>query len=105
MAGGELDPEAVQRRVVSLDRMLFVHRGGIELRDVSADGKVELRYTGMCTGCTYRPVCSEATVRPALLELEGVESVEILGGRIDAGNQGRLAGGLDDWRRRGAVNS
>jgi hypothetical protein len=54
----------------------------------------------MCTGCTYRPVCSEVTVRPALLELEGVVSVEIQGGRINEGNQARLVEDLEKWRRR-----
>jgi Fe-S cluster biogenesis protein NfuA len=99
MGGEGVDREAVERRVRSVDRMMFVHRGGVELADVDDQGNVEVRYTGMCTGCTYRPVCSEVTVRPALLELEGVVSVEIQGGRINEGNQARLVADLEKWRR------
>ncbi|WP_203881123.1 NifU family protein [Planotetraspora kaengkrachanensis] len=79
--------------------MMSVHRGGVELAGVDDQGTVEVRYTGMCTGCTYRPVCSEVTVRPALLELEGVVSVEIHGGRIDEGNRARLVADLEKWPR------
>ncbi|WP_204071523.1 NifU family protein [Planotetraspora phitsanulokensis] len=82
-----------------MGRMMSVHRGGVELAGVDDQGNVEVRYTGMCTGCTYRPVCSEVTVRPALLQLEGVVSVEIQGGRIDEGNQARLVADLERWRR------
>jgi Fe-S cluster biogenesis protein NfuA len=96
-----VDREAVERRVRSVDRMMFVHRGGVELADVDDEGTVEVRYTGMCTGCTYRPVCSEVTVRPALLDLDGVVSVRIQGGRIDEGKQTRFAADLEAWRRPG----
>jgi Fe-S cluster biogenesis protein NfuA len=96
-----VDREAVERRVRSVDRMMFVHRGGVELADVDDQGIVEVRYTGMCTGCTYRPVCSEVTVRPALLDLDGVVSVRIQGGRIDEGKQARFAAELEAWRRPG----
>ncbi|AWS40214.1 NifU family protein [Streptosporangium sp. 'caverna'] len=99
MGGAGVDREAVERRVRSVDRMMFVHRGGVELADVDDQGNVEVRYTGMCTGCTYRPVCSEVTVRPALLAIEGVVSVKIQGGRIDEGNQARLVEDLERWRR------
>lgn len=98
MAGEGVDREAVERRVRSVGRLMSVHRGGVELAGVDDRGAVEVRYTGMCTGCTYRPVCSEVTVRPALLDLEGVVSVHIQGGRIDEGTQARLVAELEAWR-------
>ena len=55
------------------------------------DGVVRLRYTGMCTGCPLRPVTTASTVRPALLDVEGIEAVEVEGSRISAEAEARLA--------------
>ena len=55
---------------------------------------MRLRFTGMCTGCHLRPLTTASTIRPALLELEGVEAVEIEGSRISAEAEARLAAAL-----------
>jgi hypothetical protein len=41
----------------------------------------------MCTGCTYRPVCAETLVRPALSSLGNVTDIQILGTRINEENR------------------
>jgi Fe-S cluster biogenesis protein NfuA len=81
---------AVEQRVAELATVLSAHAGGIELVDAS-DGVVRLRFTGMCTGCPLRPLTTASTVRPALLALDGVDSVEIEGSRISAEAEARLA--------------
>jgi hypothetical protein len=45
----------------------------------------------MCTGCPLRPVTTASTIRPALLELDGVTAVEIEGSRISAEAEARIA--------------
>ena len=70
--------------------VLDAHAGGIELVEVDS-GTVRLRFTGMCTGCHLRPLTTASTIRPALLELAGVEAVEIEGSRISAEAEARLA--------------
>jgi Fe-S cluster biogenesis protein NfuA len=84
----------LEERVAKVDRLLHAHAGGIELTDVDSSGRVRLRYTGMCTGCPFKPLTTEATVRPLLLELDGVSTVEIAGGRISDEAQARLRAAL-----------
>ena len=84
---------AVQQRLAELGPVLGAHAGGIELVEV-VGSTVRLRFTGMCTGCHLRPVTTASTIRPALLELAGVEAVEIEGSRISAEAEARLAAAL-----------
>ena len=81
---------AVLARIEELRPALDAHAGGVELVAVE-DGVVRLRFTGMCTGCPLRPLTTASTIQPALLELEGVEVVEVEGARISAEAQARLA--------------
>jgi Fe-S cluster biogenesis protein NfuA len=81
---------AVLARIEELRPALDAHAGGVELVAVE-EGVVRLRFTGMCTGCPLRPVTTASTLRPALLELEGVTAVEIEGSRISAEAEARLA--------------
>lgn len=81
---------AVARRVEELGVVLGAHAGGIEVIEV-AKGVARVRYTGMCTGCPLRPLTTVSTVRPALLELDGVEVVEVEGSRISAEAEARVA--------------
>ena len=69
---------------------LGAHAGGVELVEVNGS-TVRLRFTGMCTGCHLRPLTTASTIRPALLELAGVDAVEIEGSRISAEAEARLA--------------
>ena len=82
-------PGAVALRIDELGVVLGAHAGGIELVEV-AGGVARVRYTGMCTGCPLRPLTTASTVRPALLELDGIESVEVEGSRISAEAEARL---------------
>jgi Fe-S cluster biogenesis protein NfuA len=77
-----------------LQQMLAAHAGGIELVELTADGRARLRYTGMCTGCLYRPLTTAATVRPFLLTADDVSAVEIEGSRISEEAEARLAGAM-----------
>jgi Fe-S cluster biogenesis protein NfuA len=81
---------AVRARLDELRPVLDAHAGGVELVGVEG-GVVRVRYTGMCTGCPLRPLTTVSTLRPALLELDGVESVEVEGSRISAEAEARLA--------------
>ena len=82
--------DAVLERLERLRPILDAHAGGIELVDVRGS-TVRLRFTGLCTGCHLRPLTTASTIRPALLELAGVETVEIEGSRISAEAEARLA--------------
>jgi Fe-S cluster biogenesis protein NfuA len=82
----EQSAEDLDRRVVSLNRVMSVHKGGVEVI-ASEDGNVVVGFRGMCTGCTYRPVCAETLVRPALSSLGNVTDIQILGTRINEENR------------------
>jgi Fe-S cluster biogenesis protein NfuA len=86
--------DAVALRVEELRVVLGAHAGGIELVDV-AGGVARVRYTGMCTGCPLRPLTTVSTVRPALLQVAGVESVEVEGSRISEEAEARLAAAFE----------
>jgi Fe-S cluster biogenesis protein NfuA len=86
--------QAVEQTVDALSRMIRAHAGGLQLVDLSADGVVTVKYTGMCTGCQYRPVTTAGSVRPALLAVAGVTEVVVLGTRISAEAEARLADSL-----------
>ena len=81
---------AVLERLEHLRPVLDAHAGGIELVEVNGS-TVRLRFTGMCTGCHLRPLTTASMIRPALLELAGVEAVEIEGSRLSAEAEARLA--------------
>jgi len=91
---------AVHECLERLRLVLDTHAGGIELVEVSGS-TVRLRFTGMCTGCHLRPLTTASTIRPALLELAGVDTVEIEGSNISAEAEARLAAafGLVPTRR------
>jgi Fe-S cluster biogenesis protein NfuA len=81
---------AVLERLEELQPVLDAHAGGIELVEMRGS-TVRVRFTGMCTGCHLRPLTTASTIRPALLELTGVDTVEIEGSRISAEAEARLA--------------
>lgn len=95
-APGQVDPDdalrhRVEQRIAQLGPVLDAHAGGVELLDVSRDGEVTLRFTGMCTGCRFRPLTVAGTLRPALLAVPGVTQVAAEGARISAEAEERLA--------------
>lgn len=96
MTAEELDA-LVRERVAMLSDFLGQHAGGLTLESIDEDGKVTVRYTGMCTGCLYRPVTMGATIRPFLMEIEGVTSVEAVGSRLNDKAHARLDEDLGRW--------
>ncbi len=81
---------------VEADKLLWgSEAGGLELDAVAPDGTVRVRFTGLCTGCPYRPLTMAGTVRPALLQARGGTAVEATGSRISAEAEARLAALLD----------
>jgi len=86
-----MDRAALDERVEHVDRMLKAHAGGVELESVTSEGDVVVRFTGMCTGCLYKPVTMAATVRKELMTVHGVQSVRCVGGRVSEEIEERLA--------------
>lgn len=79
-----IDRALLARRIDSINMLIRAHAGGITLDSVDDAGEVRVRYTGMCTGCDYRPVTTAGTVGPALLDLPGVSRVKVIGTRASA---------------------
>ncbi len=96
---------ALEHRVELVSRFLRGHAGGIELDHAGDDGEVRVTFTGMCTGCLFRPVTMATTIRPALLQIEGVKRVEATGARVSAEAEQRMEQHLAAWweRRRPAA--
>jgi Fe-S cluster biogenesis protein NfuA len=72
--------------VEATNRALAAHAGGIEvieLQDAAAGREAVVRFTGMCTGCAFKPMTLAATVEPMLTGVDGVTAVRALGGRAD----------------------
>jgi Fe-S cluster biogenesis protein NfuA len=89
--------------VAELSHRITAHAGGLELDGVAPDGTVRVRFTGLCTGCPYRPLTMAGTVRPALLQVQGVTAVEAAGSRISAEAEARLAALLDPGTDRAPI--
>jgi Fe-S cluster biogenesis protein NfuA len=92
-----MDQRPVERRVSEVSRLLGAHAGGIELERLDEQGRVGIRFTGMCTGCLFRPVTLATTIRPALLEVDGVTGVEAAGVRVSEHAARRLAAVSTPW--------
>jgi Fe-S cluster biogenesis protein NfuA len=98
-----MDLEArVRGRLDDVSRLMNAHAGGLELIDLDDNGGVTVKFTGMCVGCPFRPMTMAGTIRPALLAIEGVESVRATGSRISEEAEERLAAALSDSPRASA---
>src|SRR2546421_647915 len=95
MSTAHIDRSLLDRRIHELNRVMDGHAGAVELVGVSESGEVELRFTGMCTGCPYRPLTMAGTIRPALLALPGVNQGAARGSRNPAGGEQRLVALLE----------
>jgi Fe-S cluster biogenesis protein NfuA len=98
-----IDAGAVETRVRELSWLMGTHGGGLELDSVSDDGTVRVRFTGMCTGCTFRPLTMVGTIRRGLEDVPGVVRVEAAGARVSEEAEQRLAellsNGPNPWQR------
>jgi Fe-S cluster biogenesis protein NfuA len=104
--------EALEARIADVNALMSAHAGAIELLDIGADGTVSVVFTGKCRGCEVKAVTMAATVRPALLAIEGVTEVLAAGTRVSEEAAQRMADafGVDGarthwmqmvhWRRR-----
>ena len=84
----------VEVAVAAAGRALRAHAGGLELVEV-VDGEAVVRFTGMCTGCAFKPMTMAATVEPLLRAVPGVRGVRALGGRADEEAMARARRFLD----------
>ena len=91
-----VDRDELDTRLARVGRALDAHAGGIELVRVDPDGRVKVRFTGMCTGCPLRSVSLAGLVRPALESVDGVTGVVAEGGRISAEAEARLARAMQE---------
>jgi Fe-S cluster biogenesis protein NfuA len=82
---------AVETRVSQLSQLIKAHAGGLVLEDITPQGVVRVRFTGMCAGCENRPVTAIGSIRPALMDIDGVQRVEIVGVRISEEAEERIA--------------
>ena len=73
---------SVEVAVAAAGRALRAHAGGVELVEV-VDGEAVVRFTGMCTGCAFKPMTMAATLEPLFRDVPGVRGVRALGGRAD----------------------
>ncbi|GAA4038412.1 NifU family protein [Nonomuraea soli] len=79
----------------ALSRVMRSHGGALTLL-AQDDGVVTVRMGGMCGACPAKPGCLEATIRPALLAVEGVRDVVAEGSRLDPAAHARLRRFLED---------
>ena len=91
MAATHIDHQALNDRLKALSNLISTHAGGVEMVDLSEDGTLRLRFTGMCQGCPYRPLTMAATIRPALIAIDGITRVVAAGSRISDEAENRLA--------------
>jgi Fe-S cluster biogenesis protein NfuA len=81
----------VDERLRGLREVLKAHAGGVALDRLTDNGRVSVRFTGMCQACPLRPITFRNVVRPALEDVNGVTEVEVSGSRISAEAEQRLA--------------
>lgn len=91
-----VDLDALRVRLRQVCAVMRSHGGAIELADVDARGVVELRFTGMCQGCPFRPVTMHSTIVPALLAVPGVTEVRAPGARVSEHAERRLRAAFGD---------
>jgi Fe-S cluster biogenesis protein NfuA len=98
--GARVQESVLTDRVRQICEVMAAHAGGIEVDQVSSDGDVRVKFTGMCTGCLLRPVTMAGTIRPALLSVPGVRSVHAAGSRVSEFAEERIVAALEDsgWR-------
>jgi Fe-S cluster biogenesis protein NfuA len=95
-APARIDHAALLARIDQVSAAIGAHAGAIELLAVNEAGTVRVRFTGMCTGCLFRPLTMIGTVEPALLGVPGVTAVEAAGTRISTEAATRMRHYLGD---------
>lgn len=93
-----LDRTALAAAVADVSTRMRSHAGGVEVVSAADDGRVELRFTGMCCGCPYKVLTWEATVEPALRAVPGVMHVDAPGVRVSDEARARLRAYVEEVR-------
>lgn len=93
-----VDLEELEHRLRQICAVMSAHAGGVELADITAAGVVRLRFTGMCSGCAFRPLTMAGTIVPALMAVPGVTAAQADGARISEEAARRMARYLGDAR-------
>jgi Fe-S cluster biogenesis protein NfuA len=78
------DQRQVEARAYIVSHLLQAHGGGIEVIPSGKSDVVRLRFTGLCTACSLRPLTVANIVKPVFENLDGVRDVEIEGCRISS---------------------
>jgi Fe-S cluster biogenesis protein NfuA len=85
------DPDRLNARLQAVNHLMASHAGTLELQHVTPDGAVTVRFGGLCTACPMKAMTLAATIRPALLDIEGVTRVDAVGVRVSRDAERRLA--------------
>ena len=90
-----IDLDVLTDELARVNLRLRAHGGGIELIHVSGAGAVDLRFTGMCSGCPYKALTWNGTVRAILSQVPGVSALAAPGVRISEEAEARLTAYTD----------
>ena len=90
-----IDLDLLTDELARVNLRLRAHGGGIDLIHVSAAGVVDLRFTGMCSGCPYKALTWNGTVRAILSQVPGVLALAAPGVRISEEAEARLTAYTD----------
>jgi Fe-S cluster biogenesis protein NfuA len=82
---------ALTARLRAVNHVMASHAGTLELVDVTHDGQATVRFGGLCTACPMKAMTLAATIRPALLDIDGVTRVEAIGVRVSPEAEQALA--------------
>ncbi len=89
-----IDEQALDDTVTWVNGRLRMHGGGIEVVSVGPDepagAVVVVRFTGMCTGCSWKTLTWFGTVKDAIESVPGVARVEAPGTRVSAQAEARF---------------
>jgi len=95
---GALQADSVREAVGLVDRALRAHGGGAhvaafgdDIQDMEeSERHIQLRLTGLCTGCPYWPVTLGVTIEPLLSRELGPVTVSIEGKQVSESTKKRL---------------
>ena len=87
------DRELLDGAIAWCNGRMQMHGGGIELvsvHDEEGGCAVEVRFTGMCTGCAWKTLTWFGTVKDAIEAVPGVVRVEAPGTRVSEQAEARF---------------
>lgn len=85
-----VDMEELNLSIGRISHLVAAHGGHIALVSADETGLVKVRFGGLCTACSLRPITLMGIIEPRLLEVEGVAAVEAVGVRISDEAEGRF---------------